>query len=93
MQKFLALHDLADGEAMKRDALTRLAEASHDLGVRPVETFYSPGRDSAYTLFEANSVEEVRRAAELAGLHALDVVPTERVFTELLDRPHKARRD
>lgn len=92
MRRFLVTHELGNDEAEKRDSLTRLARVCHEAGLRPVETFYRPGGVDAWTLFEANTERDVLAATERAGLHAQEVVLTERVFTDLLDRPRKARR-
>lgn len=93
MRRFLVTHELAEGEAGKREDLTRLARVCHEAGLRPVETFYqATGGGSAYTLFEANDENDVLSATRRAGLRAHDVMPAERVFTDLLDRPRKARR-
>jgi hypothetical protein len=68
-----------------------MAQAAHDLGVRPIETLYSTVKGLAYTLVEADTPERVREAYAAAGLPSPEVVPGERVFTELLDVPRRAR--
>ena len=68
-----------------------LARHAHDVGARPVEAFYSLREGEAFTLFEAASEADVRRAHELAGWAAMRVSPAEHVYPELLDEPRRNR--
>lgn len=90
---FLAFSRLPSplSEAEMRARLERVAEAAHARGIRPVESFYSLDRGVCYTLYEAGSEAEVRAAHADARIDTVDVVPGERVFTELLDRTHRTR--
>lgn len=73
------------------DVLTRVAQRAHDIGIRPVETFFSLERDQVIELFEAGTEAQVREAFVGAGLPTPDVFPGDRVHTGLLDEPRRAR--
>lgn len=91
-RQFLAIHPLsAPGGEPVRAALARVAQAAHGRGVHPIETFFSVATGMAYTFVEADTEARVRDAYAAAGLPAPEVVPGERVFTELLDEPRRAR--
>lgn len=85
MRQFIAINDLPGGERETRDALERLAAASRVAGLRPVETMLSARR--AYTFWEADTEEHVRRLLEGAGLPVVEVVPGKLIYTELLASP------
>jgi hypothetical protein len=94
MPYFLVTHRLgvAAVETGWRETLTALAQASHELGIRPVETFYSDERLIAYTLYEAPDAESIRAAHERARIGApTEIVETERVHTDLLYEPRRQR--
>lgn len=92
MRRFLAQHRLpAPPEGDVRTALGSLADAAHADGVRALETFYSPGTGTAFTLVEAGDEDEVRRTYARAGLGEPEVMPAERIHTDLLDQPRRNR--
>ena len=91
-RRFLAINELPgadDAEVLAR--LERLVERGHALGLRPLETFYSIERGRAYTYVEGDTEESVRAMCAAAGLPVVDVVPGERLYTELLDEPKRYR--
>jgi hypothetical protein len=93
MRRFLATFTLderpTDQEVQQR--LRALAVASHELGIRPVETFVARGEGRAFAFFEAGDEGQVTHALGKAGIRAGHVMEVERVFTELLDEPRRAR--
>jgi hypothetical protein len=93
MERFLALHRLPERatDAHVRDLLRNLAIAAHRAGLRPVETFVAVGEGRAFTLFEAEEEAQVRDVCGSAGVQAPQVLRVERVHTELLDEPRRAR--
>lgn len=94
MRRYLAVHRLPENAASGdwKGELTRLVERGHDVGIRAVETFYSAERGVAYTLFEAPDAASVANLHRSAALPAPDdVLPAERVFTELLAEPRRDR--
>lgn len=68
-----------------------LARHAHEVGARPLETFYSMREGESYTLFEAGSEDDVRRAHLLAGWAAMRIAPAERLYPDLMDEPRRAR--
>ena len=87
MHRFLAVHRLGEHspEGEWKDELARLARRAHEVGIRPVETFYSADRGLAYTLYEARDPDSVRKLHEDAALSLPDdVIAAERVYTDLL---------
>lgn len=94
MPHFLVTHRLGPHavDAGWRQTLTELARAAHELGVRPVETFYSDERLIAYTIYDAADAESIRNVHERARIGPpTDIVETERVHTELLHEPRRER--
>ncbi len=91
MRRFLAMETLSEDVAQSKEQLRRLAEAAHDAGLRAVETFLSPGWSNAFTLFEAETADSVRIVHERAGLPVPEVIAAERIHTDLLDQPRRAR--
>lgn len=91
MRRFLAKHQLPAGDADPRADLRRLAEAGHERGIRAIETFYSPATGTAYTLFEALNENDVAAAYARAMQTTPEVMLAERIHTELLDVPRRAR--
>jgi hypothetical protein len=91
-KRFLAIATLPPGWAREDllERLERVARASRERGVHPLETLFSLPRGRAYTLVDAASARDVEEACSLAGL-PVEVVPGERVHTDLLDEPHRAR--
>lgn len=87
--RYLAIHPLA-GDATPDDvraSLERVAyEAAHH-GLRAVDTLYSIDHGRAYTLVEAATPADVHAAYARAGLHDVEVVPGDRVFTDVLFEP------
>jgi hypothetical protein len=95
VHRFLAIQELPP-EASPREvteAFERVTEQAHHLGLRPVETFYSLQRRRAYTYVESDTEERLREAFAAAGptLPLVEVVPGERLYTDLLDEPHRYR--
>lgn len=92
MPRFLVAHRLAlraPGDTW-REELTRLARAAREVGVRPIETFYSADRSLAYTLYEAADGDSIRRLHERAAASPPDdVLRGEQIFTELLVEPRR----
>jgi hypothetical protein len=93
MERFLVLHRLPERatDAQVRDLLRNLAVAAHDAGLHPQETFVSRADGRAFTLFEAEDERAVRNVCGSAGAEAQQVLRVERVHTELLDEPRRAR--
>lgn len=91
--RFLAIEpiplEISAGDVRQR--FEALARTSHELGIRPLETFYTQREGVAYTLFEAVDEESVISAHELAGLANVRVAPAERMYPDLLDEPRRAR--
>ena len=91
-RRFLAINDLPGATAAEvRGRFERLVEEGRALGLRPVETFYSLERGRAYTYVEGDAEDHVRAMCAAAGLPVVDVVPGERLYTELLDEPKRYR--
>lgn len=92
MPRFLAIHRLAPsapGDSW-RDELERIARAAREVGVRPIETFYSADRSLAYTLYEARDPAQIRTLHEDAAASLPDdVLRGEQIFTELLAGPRR----
>jgi hypothetical protein len=91
-KRFLAISTLQPGWD-REDLVRRLEDLSRvasDRGVHPLETFFSLPRARAYTLIDAVDDRAVLDACAAAGLPA-EVVPGERVYTDVLDEPHRAR--
>jgi hypothetical protein len=89
VQRFLAINDVPAVDV--RGAFARVTEEARHRGIRPVETFYATDRSRAYTYVEADSEQHVRDAFAAAGLPVADVTSCERIFTDLLDEPHRSR--
>lgn len=91
-KRFLAIATIPPGwdrgELMGH--LEQVARVASGRGVHPLETFYSLPRGRAYTLVDAASDRDVEDVCAAAGL-PVEVVPGERVQTDLLDEPRRAR--
>lgn len=90
---FLVLLELPegmDGEATRR-ALERLAREARDVGFRPKESFLSRESRMLVTYCEAARREDIVGAHLRAGLPAPRVHEADRIHTELLSEPHRAR--
>lgn len=94
LRHFIAINAVPRGAHVEevREELERMALASRRRGLRPLETILSPEEGRAYTFFEADAAESVRRLLAEVGLPIVDVVAGERVYTELLDEPNPSRR-
>lgn len=84
---FLAVHDVpgGDGPGALNDAFERVAGEARKRGIRAVVTFYSPDHRRAYTYFEDDTADEVRRTCEAAGLSVREVVHGAKLGARLLD--------
>lgn len=94
MPRFLAAHTLptTGPDTTWRKDLTRLATIAHDMGVRPIETYYSHERMRAYTIYDAADAQTIQRAHERARLTRPDeIVEVEQIYTELLAEPRRER--
>lgn len=93
LRHFIAINEVPMGAdaGVMRKKLEEVAIASRRRGLRPLETMISPTQGRAYTFFEADAVESVRRLLDAVGLAVVDVVPGELVYTELLDEPNPTR--
>jgi hypothetical protein len=93
MDRFLVIHPVPLGstEPQVKDGLERLARHAHDLGIQPVETIYSVDQGQAYTLCEGGDAGTVLAATRRAGIADAEVVRAERIYTDLLDVPRRAR--
>ena len=91
MDRYLAIHAPEPGmeEAEFRAALARMAEAGNALGLRIPETIYNLAAGRVFSLVEADNPIQVRDAASQAGLHLVEVVPADVVYTELLSEPRR----
>lgn len=89
-KRFLAITPIPSAwdrdELLRR--LERVARDARDVGIHPLETFYSMDRHEAYTLIDAVGPDEVRRLCERAGFDA-QVVAADRIHTELLAEPRR----
>jgi hypothetical protein len=93
MDRFLAIHAIPKGitqEAFK-ESLLHVAKAADQLGLHVTETLYNLERAQAFSVFEADSADDVRKAAELAGIPQPDVFRADILYTELLAEPRRAR--
>lgn len=93
MNRYLAIHELPAAATRQElmESLTRVAEAAHARGLRPVETLYSWERHQAFTLMDAPGATQVREVLDDAGVGESEVLEVQRVYTELLDEPRRAR--
>ncbi|HVL87419.1 MAG TPA: hypothetical protein VM681_05350 [Candidatus Thermoplasmatota archaeon] len=73
-----------------RESMVSVATEAHRRGARALETFYSIDGGRAYTLFEADGPGTVQEVCAAAGFSA-EVVPGDRLHTELLDEPRRTR--
>lgn len=92
MPRFLAAHPLARHAPVDtwRDELTRIARAAREVGIHPVETFYSAERGRAYTIYDAPDADSIRRLHETAKASPPDdIITGERIYTELLAEPRR----
>ncbi|MHB8585585.1 MAG: hypothetical protein ACYDDF_07095 [Thermoplasmatota archaeon] len=91
-QRFLAIHELppdVEDEGIV-EPLRTVLQAAQSRGVHIYETFYSLPRHMAWTFVEGRSAEDVEHAFLDAGVVA-EVVEGDRIFTELLMEPRRAR--
>lgn len=93
MRRFLAIEAIPGGATPDtfRDALRALDRAADALGLRVRETIFNLSRGQAFSLFDAETEEQVHQAHEAAGFAPADVFPADVIYTNLLEQPRRAR--
>jgi hypothetical protein len=93
MQRFLAVHEIPAGtsEADFRKTLKRVADVADRVGIDVKETLFNLAEGRAWSIFEADTEEEIQQVARQAGLPAPEVHPAQIVYTELLSEPRRSR--
>lgn len=93
MERYLAVHAIPEGvsEQQFKESLRQVAVAAETLGLRVTETLYNLERHQAFSVVEADSEEDVRKAHRLAGLPLPDVFEARILYTQLLAEPRRAR--